>query len=57
VTLAFAGLKDPVRARLRRYGLVERIGAERFYPTLGAAVHAFVRESDSDWVDWEDEER
>jgi high affinity sulfate transporter 1 len=56
VTLAFAGLKDPVRARLRRYDLEERIGRERFFPTLGAAVHAFVDESGIDWVDWEDDD-
>lgn len=55
VTLAFAELKDPVRARLRDYELVERIGKEHFFPTVGAAVHAYVRESGVDWVDWEDE--
>ena len=56
VQLAFAGLKDPVRARLRRYELVERIGEGHFFPTLGAAVHAYVRESGIDWIDWEDAE-
>ncbi len=56
VQLAFAGLKDPVRARLRRYELVDRIGEDHFFPTLGAAVHAYVRESGIDWVDWEDAE-
>jgi high affinity sulfate transporter 1 len=55
IELAFAGLKDPVRARLRRYGLVDRIGEDRFFPTLGAAVHAYVRASGSPWVDWEDD--
>ena len=52
VELAFAELKDPVRDRLRRYGLDERIG--RFYPTLGVAVAAYLRETGVDWVDWED---
>jgi high affinity sulfate transporter 1 len=55
VTLAFAELKDPVRARLRDYDLVERIGEDRFFPTVGAAVHAYVRDSGIDWVDWQDE--
>lgn len=54
VTLAFAELKDPVKARLRQYGLLARIGEQRCCPTLGTAVKAFVAETGSDWVDWED---
>jgi high affinity sulfate transporter 1 len=57
VTLAFAELKDPVRDRLRRYGLEERIGVDRFFPTLGTAVDAYVRVSGVDWVDWEERRR
>ena len=49
VQLAFAELKDPVRDKLRRYGLLEVIGRERFYPTLGVAVHAFVSDFAVDW--------
>jgi high affinity sulfate transporter 1 len=55
IELAFAEMKDPVKDRLRRFGLVERIGHERFYPTIGVAVRRFVEEHDVDWVDWEDE--
>jgi high affinity sulfate transporter 1 len=55
IQLAFAELKDPVRDVLVRFGLVEDIGKERFYPTLGVAVRRFVEEFDVDWVDWEDE--
>jgi MFS superfamily sulfate permease-like transporter len=54
IELAFAELKDPVKDRLRRFGLVERIGHERFYPTIGMAVRRFVEEHDVDWVDWEE---
>jgi high affinity sulfate transporter 1 len=54
VELAFAEMKDPVKDRLRRYGLYDRIGADRFFPTLGTAVDAYVRGSGIDWVDWEE---
>ena len=39
--LVFAELKDPVRAKLRAYGLPDVLGDERFYPTLGSAVKAY----------------
>jgi len=57
VELAFAELKDPVRDRLRRYGLEERIGRSRFFPTLGTAVGAYLRASGIDWIDWEERGR
>ena len=56
VELAFAELKDPVRDRLRRYGVEEAVGADRFYPTLGVAVADYVRETGVDWRDWEERE-
>jgi high affinity sulfate transporter 1 len=55
VELAFAELKDHVRDRLLRYGLVERIGAARFFPTIGVAVRSYVEETGVEWVDWEEE--
>jgi MFS superfamily sulfate permease-like transporter len=51
--LAFAEMKDPVKDRLRRYGLQARIGREFFFPTVGAAVGAFVRHHQIDWPDAE----
>jgi hypothetical protein len=51
---AFAQLKDPVRDRLRRYGIEEAIGAERFFPTIGVAVAAYLEQSGVGWLDWED---
>jgi MFS superfamily sulfate permease-like transporter len=54
VELAFAELKDPVRDRLRRYGIEEAIGAQRFFPTIGVAVASYLHETGVDWVDWED---
>ncbi len=55
VELAFAEMKDPLKDALKRYGLEDDIGKERFYPTLGVAVRRYVEEYDVDWVDWEDE--
>lgn len=54
VTLAFAELKDPVKARLRRYGTMVHIGEDRCFPTLGTAVDGYVAASGADWVDWEE---
>jgi hypothetical protein len=57
VDLAFAELKDPVKDRLERYGLVRRIGHERFFPTVGVAVKAFLEVNGVKWTDWEDEKK
>jgi high affinity sulfate transporter 1 len=54
IRLAFAELKDPVRDRLRRYGVHDAIGADRFFPTVGVAVAAYLRDTGVDWLDWED---
>jgi len=54
VELAFAELKDPVRDRLRRYGIETAIGSDRFFPTLGVAVAAYLDATRVDWLDWED---
>lgn len=57
VTLAFAEMKDPVKDHLRRYGLFDRIGEDRFFPTMGTAVDGYVRDAGVEWVDWEDRSR
>ncbi len=54
VELAFAELKGPVRDRLVAYGLADRMGAGRFFPTVGTAVSAYVAASGVPWVDWQD---
>jgi len=54
VTLAFAELKGPVKDRLRRYGLYDQVGDERFFPTVGTAVDGYLRTTGVDWVDWEE---
>jgi high affinity sulfate transporter 1 len=56
IELAFAELKDPVRDRLRRYGIHDAIGHHRFFPTIGVAVSTYLRETGVDWLDWSDRE-
>ena len=54
IELAFAELKDPVRDRLRRYGIHDTIGDDRYFPTLGVAVDAYLADSGVDWIDWDE---
>jgi MFS superfamily sulfate permease-like transporter len=54
IELAFAEMKDPVKDKLKRFGLFTRLGDELFFPTLGAAVDAYLKASGVEWVDWED---
>jgi MFS superfamily sulfate permease-like transporter len=51
VTLCFAELKDPVKDKLRRFGLFERFGEQRFFPTIDAAVARYLEASQVEWVD------
>lgn len=50
-SLAFAELKGPVRDRLKSYGLYDRVGDVKFFPTLGTAVDAFLAETGTTWTD------
>jgi high affinity sulfate transporter 1 len=54
VELCFAEMKDPVKDKLKRFGLFARFGAETFFPTLGQAVSAYLASHAVDWVDWQD---
>jgi high affinity sulfate transporter 1 len=54
VTLAFAELKGPVKDRIKRYGLFDAIGPDRFFPTIGTAVDGYVEATGTTWVDWEE---
>ena len=55
IDLRFAEMKDPVKDKLKRFGLFARFGADTFYPTVGEAVKAYLRSHDVEWVDWEKE--
>jgi MFS superfamily sulfate permease-like transporter len=54
IDLRFAEMKDPVKDKLKRYALYERFGEDHFYPTIGAAVSAYLEETGVEWTDWED---
>jgi MFS superfamily sulfate permease-like transporter len=54
VELCFAELKDPVKDKLKRFGLFEQIGAGSFYPTIEAAVSSYLESHAVDWVDGDD---
>ncbi len=43
VTFAFAGLKGPVKDRLRSYGLYDQIGDDNFFANTISAVDSFVK--------------
>src|SRR5215813_937112 len=49
ISLIFAELKDPVRAKIERYGLTRTIDPRHFFPTIGAAVAAFREETGAEW--------
>jgi high affinity sulfate transporter 1 len=53
VQLCFAEMKDPVKDKLRRFGLYPRFQTH-FFPTLGQAVNAYLDNHPVQWVDWED---
>ena len=46
IELCFAELKDPVRDKLRRFGLLAQFGERSFFPTIEAAVGSFLRSAD-----------
>ena len=47
--LVFAEMKDPVRAKLRQFGMEHALPDDRFYPTIESAVDSCQRETGSDW--------
>ena len=56
IELCFAEMKDPVKDKLKRFGLFKRLGEHSFFPTIGEAVGAYRATHLVDWVDWEDRE-
>jgi len=49
ISLVFAELKDPVRAKIERYGLTRTIDPRHFFPTIESAVAAFGEETGAAW--------
>jgi len=54
IELYFAEMKDPVKDKLKRFGLFTRFGERTFFATLGEAVSAYLATHPVDWVDRED---
>ena len=54
IELCFAELKDPVKDKLKRFGLFERIGEAFFFPTIRSAAESYLESHEVDWVDTED---
>ena len=54
IELWFAGLKGPVKDRLRTYGLLDRMGQDIFSPTVGSAVNQYRSSYVVDWKDWDE---
>jgi high affinity sulfate transporter 1 len=57
IELCFAEMKDPVKDKLKRFGLFTRFGEQTFFATLGEAVDAYLTTHPVKWVDWEDRSR
>jgi MFS superfamily sulfate permease-like transporter len=49
VSLVFAEMKDPVRAKIERYELTRTISPEHFLPTVDEAVAEFRRQTGAGW--------
>jgi MFS superfamily sulfate permease-like transporter len=50
ISLIFAELKDPVRAKIERYGLTRTIDPRHFFPTIDDAVAAFRQQTGAHWA-------
>ena len=54
IELCFAELKDPVKDKLKKFGLLAQLGENSFFPTIGTAVSSYLEIHDVGWADWED---
>ncbi|MGY4477537.1 SulP family inorganic anion transporter [Bradyrhizobium sp. USDA 3364] len=55
IELCFAELKDPVKDKLKKFGLLAQLGEDNFFPTIGVAVSRYLEVNDDvTWEDWED---
>jgi high affinity sulfate transporter 1 len=55
IELCFAELKDPVKDKLKRFGLFAQLGETYFFPTIGVAVSRYLETNNVKWEDWEDQ--
>jgi high affinity sulfate transporter 1 len=54
IELCFAELKDPVKDKLKKFGLLAQLGENNFFPTIGVAVSSYLETHNVEWEDWED---
>lgn len=54
IEFCFAEMKDPVKDKLKRFGLFKRFGERSFFATVGEAVTAYLSVYPVEWTDWED---
>jgi MFS superfamily sulfate permease-like transporter len=54
IELWFAGMKGPVKDRLRHCGTLDTIGQDIFSPTVGSAVNRYRASHEVDWKDWDE---
>jgi high affinity sulfate transporter 1 len=54
IELCFAEMKDPVKDKLKRFGLFTRLGEQTFFATIDEAVSTYRATHPDEWVDWED---
>jgi high affinity sulfate transporter 1 len=54
IELCFAEMKDPVKDKLKRFGLFTRFGEDAFFATVGEAVGAYLERHQVEWTDWEE---
>jgi high affinity sulfate transporter 1 len=57
IELCFAEMKDPVKDKLKRFGLFTRLGENMFFDTVGEAVDRYLEVHPVPWSDWKDEAR
>ncbi|WP_095055722.1 SulP family inorganic anion transporter [Pseudomonas sp. Irchel s3b2] len=51
IKLCVAEMKDPVKDKLKRFGLFARLGETAFFPTIGTAVDSYLMIHPVDWED------
>jgi len=56
IKLCVAGMKDPVKDKLKRFGLFARFGETAFFATIGAAVSSYLAAYPVQWAAGERED-
>jgi len=57
IKLCIAGMKDPVKDKLKRFGLLGHLGEDAFFPTIGSAVGRYLETHQVAWTDRNDADR